>query len=73
MRRHLRTAATIAAAAILVLGLPLAVALAQGPAPEAPAAPVLAALETAAAHSGFVIERSNIEALGLCPACKVAA
>lgn len=36
---------------------------------EAPAAPVLAALQTAAAHSGFVIARSNIEALGLCPAC----
>lgn len=36
--RHLRTIAIILAA-ILVLGLPLAVALAQGPAPEAPAAP----------------------------------
>ena len=40
---------------------------------EAPAAPVLTALEAAAAHSGFTIERSNIEALGLCPSCKVAA
>lgn len=40
---------------------------------EAPAAPVLAALETAARHSGFVIERSNIEALGQCPACHGAA
>ncbi len=40
---------------------------------EAPAAAVLAALEAAAAHSGFEVERSNIEALGLCPACKVAA
>ena len=40
---------------------------------EAPAAPVLAALEAAAAQSGFQIERSNIEALGLCPGCQVAA
>lgn len=40
---------------------------------EAPAAPVLAALEAAAANSGFTIERSNIEALGLCPACQDAA
>lgn len=40
---------------------------------EAPAAPVLRALEAAAADSGFVIERSNIEALGLCPACQAAA
>lgn len=39
MHRRIRTAAVIAAAAILVLGLPLAVALAQGPAAEAPAAP----------------------------------
>jgi Fur family transcriptional regulator, zinc uptake regulator len=37
---------------------------------EAPAAPVLAALKKAAAHTGFVLERSNIEATGLCPACK---
>ena len=40
---------------------------------EAPAAPVRAALDAAAADLGFVIERSNIEALGLCPACKGAA
>lgn len=40
---------------------------------EAPAAPVMAALAAAAAESGFDIERANIEALGLCPACKVAA
>jgi len=40
---------------------------------EAPAAPVRAALDTAAKALGFVIERSNIEALGLCPACKGAA
>ena len=40
---------------------------------EAPAAPVQRALEAAAADSGFVIERSNIEALGLCPACQAAA
>jgi Fur family zinc uptake transcriptional regulator len=37
---------------------------------EAPAAPVRAALDSAAADLGFVIERSNIEALGLCPACQ---
>jgi Fur family zinc uptake transcriptional regulator len=37
---------------------------------EAPAAPVRAALDKAAADLGFVIERSNIEALGLCPACR---
>lgn len=40
---------------------------------EAPAAPVLVALEAAAADTGFVIERSNIEALGLCPACQAVA
>lgn len=40
---------------------------------EAPAAPVRAALDSAASALGFVIERSNIEALGLCPACKAAA
>ena len=40
---------------------------------EAPAAPVLAALHSAAADTGFAIERSTIEALGLCPACQVAA
>ncbi len=40
---------------------------------EAPAAPVLVALQAAARQTGFVIERSNVEALGLCPACQVAA
>ena len=40
---------------------------------EAPAAPVRAALEAAAGAIGFSIERSNIEALGLCPSCKGAA
>ncbi len=37
---------------------------------EAPAAPVRVALDAAAAGLGFVIERSNLEALGLCPACQ---
>ncbi|MBU9698129.1 transcriptional repressor [Rhodobacteraceae bacterium HSP-20] len=37
---------------------------------EAPAAPVREALDHAAAALGFAIERSNIEALGLCPACR---
>lgn len=37
---------------------------------ETPATRVRAALEAAAAPSGFVIERSNIEAVGLCPACR---
>lgn len=36
---------------------------------EAPAAPVRSALDAAAAALGFVVERANIEALGLCPAC----
>ena len=40
---------------------------------ETAADAVRAALETAAAASGFVIERSNIEALGLCPTCQTAA
>lgn len=40
---------------------------------EAPAAPVRAALDSAAAALGFVIERSNVEALGLCPSCQDAA
>ena len=40
---------------------------------ETPAAPVRAALDAAAGALGFVIERSNIEALGLCPACQGAA
>ena len=37
---------------------------------EAEAAPVRAALEGAAEAIGFAIERSTIEALGLCPACR---
>lgn len=37
---------------------------------EAPAAQVRAALDATAGALGFVIERSNIEALGLCPACQ---
>ena len=36
---------------------------------EAPAPALRAALETAAAPMGFVIERCTIEALGQCPAC----
>lgn len=40
---------------------------------EAPAAPVRTALDRAAADLGFVIERSNVEALGLCPTCQRAA
>ena len=40
---------------------------------EAPAAPVRAALDKAATALGFTIERSNIEALGLCPTCKAEA
>lgn len=39
---------------------------------EAPAAPVRAALDSAAAAMGFAVERSNIEALGLCPECQAA-
>jgi Fur family transcriptional regulator, zinc uptake regulator len=39
---------------------------------EAEAAPVRKALDSAAKAIGFVIERSTIEALGLCPACKAA-
>lgn len=37
---------------------------------EADAAGVRAALGASAEALGFTIERSNIEALGLCPACK---
>jgi len=37
---------------------------------EAPAAPVRAALDAAAIALGFAIERSNIEAVGLCPTCR---
>ena len=40
---------------------------------EAAAAPVQAALQVSALESGFCIERSTIEALGLCPVCQVAA
>lgn len=40
---------------------------------EAPAGKALVALEAAAGDLGFVIERSNIEALGTCPACRDAA
>lgn len=40
---------------------------------EAPAAPVRAALDAAAVAMGFVIERSTVEAIGLCPACHEAA
>lgn len=40
---------------------------------EAAAAPVHAALQTAATALGFSIERTNIEALGLCPGCRSAA
>ena len=36
---------------------------------EAPVAEVRAALETASAKLGFSIERVNLEAVGLCPAC----
>lgn len=36
---------------------------------EADAQPVRQALETAAGRLGFRIERSTVEALGLCPAC----
>lgn len=40
--RHLRTAALVLACAALVLGLPLAVALAQSPTPDVAAAPMAA-------------------------------
>jgi Fur family transcriptional regulator, zinc uptake regulator len=40
---------------------------------EAPAGQALVALEGAAGELGFVIERSNIEAVGTCPACREAA
>jgi Fur family transcriptional regulator, zinc uptake regulator len=36
---------------------------------EAPAAHVLQALEAAARKLHFTVERSTVEALGLCPAC----
>jgi Fur family zinc uptake transcriptional regulator len=37
---------------------------------EAEAAPARAALEQAASAMGFAVERTTIEALGLCPACQ---
>lgn len=40
---------------------------------EADGARVVHALTTAAGAAGFVVERSTVEALGLCPACKAAA
>ncbi|MGP3699044.1 transcriptional repressor [Rhodobacter sp. NSM] len=40
---------------------------------EAPAEAVREALDTAADRFGFTIERTNIEAVGLCPACRTAA
>lgn len=39
---------------------------------EAPVAAVSQALEKAASARGFQIERSNIEAIGLCPMCQTA-
>lgn len=36
---------------------------------EAAGEPVRAALDAAAAEAGFTVERANIEALGICPAC----
>ena len=40
---------------------------------ETPAEPVRAALDAAAGAIGFSIERTSIEALGLCPTCGAAA
>lgn len=40
---------------------------------EAPGAPVRAALDRAAAASGFTVEGSSVEATGLCTACREAA
>lgn len=40
---------------------------------ETPAEPVRAALDAAASAAGFTVERTSIEALGLCPKCAVAA
>lgn len=37
---------------------------------EAPAAPVISALDRAARDIGFSMRRASIEAVGLCPACK---
>lgn len=38
---------------------------------EAPGQRVRAALEAGAATAGFVVERASVEAVGLCPACRV--
>ncbi len=40
---------------------------------ETPAEQVRAALDAAAKAIGFTVERTSIEALGLCPACEAAA
>lgn len=40
---------------------------------EAEAEPVAAALDAAAAAQGFAVERSTVEALGTCPACRAGA
>lgn len=40
---------------------------------EAPVAEVITALEQAAKNRGFQIERSTLEAIGLCPTCQKAA
>lgn len=40
---------------------------------ETAAEPVRAALDAAALAAGFTVERTSIEALGLCPKCAVAA
>lgn len=37
---------------------------------EAPAAPVLSAVDIAAAAHGFAVDRVNVEVLGVCPTCK---
>ena len=37
---------------------------------EAPAAAVAEAVDRAAASIGFAVERSNVEAVGLCPSCR---
>ena len=37
---------------------------------EAPAAAVAEAVDRAAASIGFSVERSNVEAVGLCPSCR---
>lgn len=39
---------------------------------EAPAGPVRAALDDAAAAADFTVERATVEALGLCAACRAA-